>query len=95
LNAFTVLGEMRPKPDNIFLLTDSLPTMGARKPWGKKVSAKKRVSLFRDAVTKLPPRVPVNIILYPMEGDPFAAVAFWRLAAATKGSFFSPSRDWP
>ncbi len=95
LNAFEVIGEMKPAPDNIFLLSDSLPTMGAKKPWGKRVSGKKRLSLFNEAIRRLPARVPVNIILYPMEGDPFAASAFWKLAQDTRGSFFCPSKDWP
>jgi len=95
LNAFQALQKMKPLPDNIFLLTDSLPTMGAGKPWTKRVSGDKRLSLFKDAVRRLPSGVPVNVILYPMEGDPMAASVFWRLAAETKGSFFCPSRDWP
>ena len=95
LNAFKAIGNMKPAPDNIFLLADSLPTMGAKKPWGKRVSGKKRLSLFHDAIRQLPSRVPVNIILYPMEGDPFAASAFWKLAKDTRGSFFAPSKDWP
>ena len=89
------LKEMRPSPDNIFLLTDSLPTMGARKPLSKRVSGKKRLKLFKEAVQKLPSGVPVNVIMYPMEGDPLAASVFWRLAAETNGSFFCPSGDWP
>jgi hypothetical protein len=95
LNAVNSLAEMQPGPDNIFLLTDSLPTMGTKKPWKKRVSGKKRLRLFNEAVRRLPSRVPVNVILYPMEGDPFAASAYWRLAKNTNGSFFSPSRDWP
>jgi hypothetical protein len=95
LNAFKAIAEMKPAPDNIFLLADSLPTMGAKKPWGKRVSGKKRLSLFHDAIRQLPSSIPVNIILYPMEGDPFAASAFWKLAKDTRGSFFSPSKDWP
>jgi hypothetical protein len=95
VNALDALREMRPSPDNIFLLTDSLPTMGARKPLSKRVSGKKRLKLFKEAVQKLPSGVPVNVIMYPMEGDPLAASVFWRLAAETNGSFFCPSRDWP
>ncbi len=94
-NAFKAVAAMQPAPDNIFLLTDSLPTMGTKKPWGKRVSGKKRLSLFYDAIRQLPSPAPVNIILYPMEGDPFAASAFWKLAKDTRGSFFSPSKDWP
>jgi len=95
VNAVNALSEMKPLPDNIFLLTDSLPTMGARKPLSKRVSGKKRLKLFKEAVRKLPGGVPVNVIMYPMEGDPLAASLFWRLAAETNGSFFCPSRDWP
>ena len=94
LNATTAIGSMKPAPDNIFLLTDGLPTMGSKKPWRKRVTSKKRLSLFNEAVRKIP-RAPVNVILYPMEGDPLAADAFWRLAKDTRGSFFSPSKDWP
>jgi DNA-binding XRE family transcriptional regulator len=95
INAFEAIDKMKPAPDNIFLLSDSLPTMGAKKPWGKRVSGKKRLSLFYEAIRRLPARIPVNIILYPMEGDPFAASAFWKLAKDTSGSFFCPSKDWP
>jgi len=94
LRAITAMGAMQPAPDNIFLLTDGLPTMGSGKPWRKRVSADKRLSLFNEAIGKLP-RAPVNVILYPMEGDPLAADAYWRLAKNTRGSFFSPSKDWP
>jgi hypothetical protein len=94
LNAFSALQAIKPAPDNIFLLTDGLPTMGSGKPWIKRVSSQKRLSLFNEAVRKIP-RAPVNIILFPMEGDPLAADAFWRLAKDTHGSFFSPSKDWP
>ena len=95
MNAFRAIKEIKPAPDNIFLLADGLPTMGAKKPWGKRVSAKKRLSHFNDAVDALPPKIPVNIILYPMEGDPAAAVSFWKLAKNSRGSFFCPSKDWP
>jgi hypothetical protein len=95
LNALTAMRQMKPKPDNIFLLTDGLPTMGADKPWwGTMVSSKKRYDLFSEAIRKLP-QAPVNIILYPMEGDPLAASAYWKLAKGYRGSFFSPAKDWP
>ncbi|MBW1826903.1 MAG: VWA domain-containing protein, partial [Deltaproteobacteria bacterium] len=93
LNAFKAIGEMKPSPDNIFLLSDSLPTLGSSKPWQTRVSSKKRIRLFNEAIQRLPARVPVNIILYPMEGDPLAADAYWRLAKKTKGAFFCPSRN--
>ncbi len=95
LNGFSAIGEMAPAPDNVFLLVDSLPTMGSGKPWGKRVSGKKRLSLFNEAIRRLTSRIPMNIILYPMEGDPLAASAYWRLAKDTGGAFFCPSKDWP
>ena len=93
--AFSVLERLPALPDNIILLTDGLPTMKTGKPMGYKVSSKKRYSYFRSATSQLPGGIPVNIILYPMEGDPRAASAFWRLAIQTHGSFFCPAKDWP
>jgi hypothetical protein len=93
--ALAVSQRLPEPPDNIILLTDGLPTVGERAPRGYKVSAKKRLSLFYEAMTLLPAGVPVNVILYPMEGDPQAANAFWRLAINTRGSYFCPARDWP
>ena len=87
--------QLSPTPDNIFLITDGLPTQGATAPRGSKVSGQQRRKLYRDAIRQLPGNVPVNIILAPMEGDPMAASEFWQLAQVSRGSFLSPSRDWP
>ncbi len=95
MNAFEAAARMSPAPDNLFLLTDGLPTMGRDKPWGSRVSADKRLSLFREAVKRLPAGLPVNTILFPMEGDPMAASEFWRLAVDTRGAFMCPAKDWP
>jgi len=94
-NAFLALQSLSPSPDNIFLITDGLPTQGTNPPRGSKVSGRDRQRFYRDAVKQLPANVPVNIILAPMEGDPMAASEFWQLAQVTRGSFMSPSRDWP
>lgn len=93
--AFDSMRRLEPLPDNVLLLTDGLPTLGAGRAWSNRVSGEKRLQLFEEAVQRLPSGVPVNTILYPMEGDPAAASAFWRLAVVTGGSFFCPSRDWP
>ena len=92
---FMEVGNLVPRPDNIYLITDGLPTQGRQGPKGLTVSGKKRLQLYNEALQELPSGIPVNIILAPMEGDYFAASAFWRLAQATGGSFMSPSRDWP
>ena len=94
-NAFSALSALPSPPDNIFLLTDGLPTQGERPPRGSKVSGNDRLKLFREAIRRLPDGVPVNIILLPMEGDPMAASEYWQLARASSGSFLSPSTDWP
>ncbi len=93
--AFATIDELRPKPDNLIILTDGLPTQGKSKPLLSKVSAKKRLKHFENATSLLPPGLPVNTILMPMEGDLFAPVAFWKLAISSQGSFLTPSRDWP
>lgn len=94
-NAFIALQDLSPAPDNIFLITDGLPTQGVNPPRDSKVSGSQRQKLYRAAVKRLPQNVPVNIILAPMEGDPMAASEFWQLAQVSRGSFLAPSRDWP
>ncbi len=93
---------LRPKPSSIYIVTDGLPTMGVGvapvfKGCAKnKVSAECRSELFGRAAAKLrDARVPVNVILLPMEGDPAAADAYWRLSLNTGGVMLSPSRSWP
>ncbi len=93
--AFAAAAAMQPRPDNILLLTDGLPTQGNKKPSGTTVSGDERLKLFEQATQLLPRGVPVNTILFPMEGDPMAAVSFWQLGYRTGGSFLTPTRDWP
>lgn len=92
--AFEHVQAMRPRPENIFLITDGLPTQGDKKRTGK-VTSQRRLRLFEKSLDELPADIPVNVILMPMEGDPRAAWSFWALAQVTGGSFLSPARDWP
>jgi hypothetical protein len=94
-HAFAAAKAMNPPPDNIILITDGLPTQGARPPGRKTVSGRERLRLFDDALDELPRGVPVNVVLFPMEGDPMAMAAFWRLAMASRGSLMTPSSAWP
>jgi len=94
-HAFTAAKALSPPPDNILLLTDGLPTQGRAKPVSTTVSADKRLDHFEQAAKVLNGKIPVNTILLPMEGDAWAAAAFWALAINSQGSFMTPSRDWP
>lgn len=93
--ALNVIPKLKPRPDSVLLLTDGLPTLGKEQVDRKTVSSEQRLKIFAEAVEALPHGVPINVILFPMEGDPFAAAAFWGLAIDTDGSFITPSRDWP
>ncbi|MGI9343713.1 MAG: VWA domain-containing protein [Gammaproteobacteria bacterium] len=96
INAFSRISELDPLPDNIYLLTDGLPTQGKVPPNEVvRVKESRRIDYFEKAVRQLPRKVPVNILLYPMVGDPAAAGLFWQLAIASNGSLLTPSRDWP
>ena len=86
---------MRPRPDNVILLVDGLPTQGEPPSRRATVTGTQRVRLFNKAVAELRGGIPINVILFPMEGDPDAASAYWKLAVATRGSFMSPAEDWP
>jgi hypothetical protein len=86
---------MNPRPDNVYLLVDGLPTHGASPPSGSTVSGRERLNNFSRAIRTLPRGVPMNVILFGMEGDPYAPDSFWKLARSTQGSFMSPSLDWP
>lgn len=96
LNAFSTIDQFSPRPDNIFLITDGLPTLGSHTNWGNTVTGDQRLQLFNEAVRLVNNRsIPFNIMLLPMEGDPFAASSYWRLSVDTDGSFLTPSSDWP
>ena len=93
--AFTALNALQPLPDNVFLITDGLPTLGRTQTGGLNVDGKTRLKLFEEATGILSKEIPINVILLPMEGDPLAAWAYWGIASVTNGSFLSPSGDWP
>jgi len=94
-NVFQAAAQMSPPPDNIYLITDGLPTLSNRRSSSNLVTPQQRLELFEDAVEYLPDRTPVNVILLPLEGDPAAPAAYWQLAQITRGSFLTPARDWP
>jgi hypothetical protein len=94
-SAIDAIKELQPQPDNIYLITDGLPTRGIHPTRKRNVSGQERQQLFERAVAKLPAGIPVNVILLPTEGDPMAPAAYWQIARVTEGSFLSPAADWP
>jgi len=94
-NAFAAAKAMFPRPDQIILITDGLPTQGKSPGIRRYVDANTRARLFDDAVGELPDGVPVDIVLLPMKGDLPAAHRFWDLARLTNGVVMFPSKDWP
>jgi len=95
VNAFNVIADFDKQPDNIFILTDGLPTMSETAPKDYMVTGSQRRKHFNVALAKIPLGISVNTILFPMEGDPEAAALYWQLALDTQGAFIAPSRDWP
>ena len=94
-SAYEVINALNPKPDNVILLVDGLPTMDSPEPKRGMVTGAERLRYHYAAIDEVPSGVPVNILLYPMEGDYFAAIAYWLLAYQTGGAFMSISKDWP
>ena len=95
VNLFRAIANMNPLPDNVFLIIDSLPTQGGRPPRSAIVTGRERMQLYVDATRRLPPNMPINVIMFPLEGDPLASGAYWSLARQTGGVYMAPSEDWP
>ena len=94
-NLFSAIRDMEPPPDNVFLIIDSLPTQGRAAPRSPTVSGRERMQHYTSAIRNLPRDVPVNVIMFPMEGDALASGAYWSLAQRTGGVYMAPSEDWP
>jgi len=93
--AFDAMNRLPQRPSNVYLLVDGLPTMGDSYPSRDSVTGAERYQHFLRASAKTHRSVPMNILLYPFEGDPQSAPAYWSLALATGGSMMAPSEDWP
>ena len=93
--AFEVINSLSPRPDNVILLADGLPTMDSPDDDRKTVDGRERQQMYLSAARVLPSGIPINIFLYPLEGDYEAPFMYWVLAYRSGGSFISVSRDWP
>jgi hypothetical protein len=101
-SAFDALAQLQPRPTDVYLITDGLPTQSggrkARCARGYKVSGKCRLELFSNAMKsardKLAP-FRFNVVLLPLEGDWDAGNAYWVASASTGGRLISPPASWP
>lgn len=93
--AFSVVRGLSTVPDSLVLLTDGLPTQSDSYASGQFVTDEDRVRFFQAAARIAAPDIPVNTILYPLEGDPASPFLFWQLADQTKGALVSPAPSWP
>ena len=110
-SAFKKISEFSSKPDEIFIITDGLPTVGSKNTNNsffsgcnsivgnaKKISGKCREKLFLSSIKEagsIISSIKINVILLPLEGDPQASSNFWKLTAKNNGLLFVPSKDWP
>ncbi len=94
-DAIDVINQLNPRPDNVIILVDGLPTMNQPEVERGFVTGQERLRYHYEAEQQIPPSIPVNVLLYPMEGDYNASIAYWLMAYRTGGSFMSISKDWP
>ena len=60
------------------------------------ISGQCRAELFSHAIRKHSlPGARINVILLPLEGDPFAAPEYVDWARSTRGMLISPAGTWP
>lgn len=93
--AYEVIKSLNPAPDNVILLVDGLPTMDSPNAARGMVTGAERLRYHYAAIDTIPSGVTMNVLLYPMEGDYQASIAYWLLAYQTGGSYMSVSKDWP
>lgn len=111
MTALNYAGSLSPKPLQIILITDGLPTKPGtrtlarlrdcpRTTAGKTVllSPNCRASVFRNSVSRARSRIRdirVDTILFPLEGDSNAIHHYWELAQSSGGRVLSPISSWP
>ncbi len=85
---------LSPRPDNVYLLTDALPTRTHGS--GPTSPAAPNPAPFVAAFQLLAQeRQSLHVILFPFTDDPLATPTYWNATARLNGSFFAPAPDWP
>ncbi len=93
--AFMMVNDMPIEPDRVILIVDGLPTQADSYDAPSVLEDHDRMNMFRIARKALTTNVPINTLLFPMKGDPAAAVHYWRLSDENGGAMVCPSRTWP
>lgn len=104
--AFHFISTLSPKPEQVILITDGLPTVpgsarlrsirGCSSP--ARLSPECRARIFDRAVSLFQrelPKTEINIILLPLEGDAGAMRKYWNFASNTGGRVLTPAPGWP
>ncbi|MCY3794779.1 MAG: hypothetical protein OXG51_10445 [Gammaproteobacteria bacterium] len=108
---FEAATRLNPKPRQVLILTDGFPTLPGTKRLGSLrgcrgsnrgtkavLSPTCRASVYLDAVELVERRlanVPIDVILYPLDGDADAVRGYWLLTALSGGRLLTPAEGWP
>ena len=104
--AFEVIATLDPKPKQVILITDGLPTVpgtarlrsirGCSSP--ARLSPVCRGRIFDRAVKLFErefPKTEISTILLPLEGDAGAMRKYWTFASNSGGRVLTPAPNWP
>lgn len=105
-SAFEVIATLDPKPRQVILITDGLPTVpgtarlrsirGCSSP--ARLSPVCRGRIFDRAVKLFErefPKTEISTILLPLEGDAGAMRKYWTFASNSGGRVLTPAPNWP
>ena len=109
--AFDAIVRLDPKPRQVILITDGLPTVPGDKrlrsirkcPSKPKqgtaiLSPACRANIFQHAARFVDKRLPTtqfHVVLLPLEGDASAASIYWEFVAYKSGRVLAPAEGWP
>lgn len=97
------LRELHPNVTDVYLITDGLPTLGdglsvrcrGLLTSKKSISSQCRQELLVETIKRAGQGLRMNVILLPIEGDPYASAMYWSWSQVTQGTFLAPAKEWP
>lgn len=107
-NGLDTITQAMPDMTDLYVITDGLPTLVANgtgfqerrgcKPVtgnAQTITGECRMRVFLHAFQTAAPKIPTNVVLLPLEGEPQAPAAYWDWADITGGMMISPAGNWP